>query len=52
VERFEVNAACSRAPEVSGNDINDWRWWWWWWLMFYGHFCAQGRLNGPSDFQM
>jgi hypothetical protein len=23
VERFEVNAACSRAPEVSGNDIND-----------------------------
>jgi len=25
--------------------------WWWWWLMFYGHFCAQGRLNGPSDLQ-
>ena len=25
--------------------------WWWWWLMFYSHFCAQGRLNGPSDFQ-
>jgi len=28
-----------------------WWWWWWWWLMFYGHFCAQGRLNGPSDLQ-
>ena len=25
--------------------------WWWWWLMFYGHFCAHGRLNGPSDLQ-
>jgi len=28
-------------------------WWWWWsssWLLvFYGHFCAHGRLNGPSD---
>jgi len=24
---------------------------WWWWLMFYGHFCAHGRLNGPSDLQ-
>ena len=24
---------------------------WWWWLMFYGHFCVHGRLNGPSDFQ-
>ena len=23
----------------------------WWWLMFYGHFCAYGRLNGPSDLQ-
>jgi len=22
-----------------------------WWLMFYGHFCAHGRLNGPSDLQ-
>jgi len=21
----------------------------WWWLMFYGHFCAHGMLNGPSD---
>ena len=21
-------------------------------MMFYGHFCAQSRLNGPSDFQM
>ena len=20
----------------------------WWWLMFYGHFCAHGRLNGPK----
>ena len=20
--------------------------------MFYGHFCAHGRLNGPSDLQM
>ena len=19
---------------------------------FYGHFCAQGRINGPSDLQM
>ena len=19
--------------------------------MFYGHFCAYGRLNGPSDLQ-
>ena len=19
----------------------------WWWLMFYGHFCTQGRLNRP-----
>jgi len=26
--------------------------WWWWWLMFYGHFCAHGRLNGPSYLQM
>ena len=22
-----------------------------WWLVFYGHFCAHGRLNGPSDLQ-
>jgi len=22
---------------------------WWWWVMFYGHFWAHGRLNGPSD---
>jgi len=21
------------------------------WLMFYGHFCAHGRLNGPSNLQ-
>ena len=21
---------------------------WWWWLAFYGHFCAQGRLNGDE----
>jgi len=26
-------------------------WWWWRWLMFYSHFCAPGRLNGPSDLQ-
>ena len=26
-------------------------WWWWWWLMFYGHFCAHGRLKRPSDSQ-
>jgi len=19
-----------------------------WWLVFYGHFCVHGRLNGPS----
>jgi len=25
---------------------------WRWWLVFYGHFCARGRLNGPSDLQM
>ena len=25
--------------------------WWWWWLMFYGHFCAHRRLNGPNDLQ-
>ena len=33
--------------------LMEYRWWWWWWcwLMFYGHFYAQGRLNGPSDFQ-
>jgi len=24
---------------------------WWWWLLFYGHFFARGRLNGPSDLQ-
>ena len=24
---------------------------WWWWLMFCGHFCVHGRLNGPSDIQ-
>ena len=22
-----------------------------WWLMFCGHFCTHGRLNGPSDLQ-
>jgi len=22
-----------------------------WWLIFYGHFCAHGRLNGLSDLQ-
>ena len=21
------------------------------WLLFYGHLCAHGRLNGPSDLQ-
>ena len=21
----------------------------WWWFMFYGHFCALGRLNGPNN---
>jgi len=24
---------------------------WWWWSMFYGHFCALDRLNGPSHLQ-
>ena len=24
---------------------------WRWWLMFYGHFSAHARLNGPSDVQ-
>ena len=23
-------------------------WWWWWYLVFYGHFCAHCRLNGPG----
>ena len=23
-----------------------------WWLMFYGHFCAQGGLNGSSAIQI
>ena len=23
----------------------------WWWLMFYGHFCAHVKLNGPNDLQ-
>jgi len=26
--------------------------WGWWWLIFYGHFWAPDRLNGPSDVQM
>jgi len=24
---------------------------WWWLVLFYGHFCAHSRLNGPSDLQ-
>ena len=27
-------------------NVLEWRWWW---LMFYGHFCAHGRLNGRSQ---
>jgi len=50
--RWRASMGCKHARATPSPWLRvDDGWWWWRWLMLYGHFCAQGRLNGPSDLQ-
>jgi len=41
-----MSLICVCLKRICNNDV-----WWWCFFMFYRHFCAQGRLNGPNDLQ-
>jgi len=43
---LNIKLMFSRADEITIGLPNEVRR-----LMFYGYFCAQGRLNGPRDLQ-